>query len=154
MIACSAEMGAIIGGASGQQCKALYEYGYKLGMAFQIADDYLDTFGDEKVFGKPIGGDIVNGKKSWLTVRILEKTDDRDAFLDIFTRKAESKALKAGKIAAVRNAYVRGGVDTDAKDEIDRFTREALEAVQGVGLQEGALEALRRFADNLVGRTR
>ena len=111
-------------------------------------------FRSEKVFGKPIGGDIVNGKKSWLTVRILEKTDDRDAFLDIFTRKAESKALKAGKIAAVRNAYVRGGVDTDAKDEIDRFTREALEAVQGVGLQEGALEALRRFADNLVGRTR
>ena len=154
LIACSAEMGAIIGGASGQQCKALYEYGYKLGMAFQIADDYLDTFGDEKVFGKPIGGDIVNGKKSWLTVRTLEKTDDRDAFLDIFTRKAESKALKAGKIAAVRNAYVRGGVDTDAKDEIDRFTREALEAVQGVGLQEGALEVLRRFADNLVGRTR
>ena len=54
----------------------------------------------------------------------------------------------------MRNAYVRGGVDTDAKDEIDRFTREALEAVQGVGLQEGALEVLRRFADNLVGRTR
>ena len=79
LLACSAAMGAIIGGASEQESDALYNYGYELGMAFQVADDYLDAFGDEKVFGKPIGGDIVNGKKSWLTVRTLEKTADKAA---------------------------------------------------------------------------
>ena len=64
LIACAAKMGAILGGASDEEAGLLYNYGYALGLAFQVADDYLDAFGDEKVFGKPIGGDIVNGKKS------------------------------------------------------------------------------------------
>lgn len=154
LIACSAEMGAVIGRASESQCKALYEYGYKLGMAFQVADDYLDTFGDEKVFGKPIGGDIVNGKKSWLTVRTLETCADREAFLEVFGRKARTQAEKAAKIAEVRDIYVRNGVDTDAKSEIGRFTREALEAAEGAGLPEENLEMLGRFAAKLVGRAK
>ena len=88
LLACSAKMGAIIGGASETECNALYQYGYELGMAFQVADDYLDAFGDEKVFGKPIGGDIVNGKKSWLTVRTMEKTADKAGFLAAFSLPA------------------------------------------------------------------
>ena len=59
LIACAAKMGALIAGAPQKDCEALYRYGYELGMAFQVADDYLDAFGDEKVFGKPIGGDII-----------------------------------------------------------------------------------------------
>ena len=77
LIACAAKMGALIAGAPQKDCEALYRYGYELGMAFQVADDYLDAFGDEKVFGKPIGGDIIQRKKSWLTLRALEKTTDR-----------------------------------------------------------------------------
>ena len=76
LIACAAKTGALIGGASDKICDALYNYGYELGMAFQVADDYLDAFGDEKVFGKPIGGDIVNSKKSWLTVRAREQQEE------------------------------------------------------------------------------
>ena len=53
-----------------------YEYGYYLGLAFQVQDDYLDAFGNEAVFGKPIGGDILNSKKSWLTVQAMEKADE------------------------------------------------------------------------------
>ncbi|MBP5217525.1 MAG: polyprenyl synthetase family protein, partial [Bacteroidales bacterium] len=73
LIACSAKMGALIAGAPAKDCESLYDYGYNLGLAFQVADDYLDAFGDEKVFGKPIGGDILNEKKSWLTIRSCEK---------------------------------------------------------------------------------
>ena len=154
LLACSASMGALIGGASETDCEALYRYGYELGMAFQVADDYLDAFGDEKVFGKPIGGDIVNGKKSWLTVRTMEKTADKKAFLETFALPADTPEQKAAKIAAVRDIYLRDGVDADAKAEIVRFTGRAMNAVAGIGLGPVRQEVLRRFAERLVGRAR
>ena len=154
LIACSAKTGALIGRASDSLCDALYNYGYQLGMAFQIADDYLDAFGDEKVFGKPIGGDIVNSKKSWLTVRALEKSPDRKSFLEAFALPAESEAQKAAKIAAVKHHYVSLGVDRDAKDEILRFTGRAMKAVEGSGLTERQLEELDNFAEKLTGRAK
>jgi len=154
LLACSAAIGAMIGGASQDRCDALYQYGYELGMAFQIADDYLDAFGEEKVFGKPIGGDIINGKKSWLTVRTLEKTDDKEAFLAAFALPAEHQEQKQAKIAAVKDIYLRCGVDLDAKAEILRFTERAMQAVSGIGFGALKQETLRRFAEKLVGRAR
>ena len=154
LLACSAEMGALIGGASEAECEALYQYGYELGMAFQIADDYLDAFGDEKVFGKPIGGDIVNGKKSWLTVRTLEKTADKAAFQTAFALPADTPEQKAAKIAAVKEIYLRCGVDADAKAEIVRYTDRAMDAVAGAGFSPIRIESLHRFAEKLVGRAK
>jgi geranylgeranyl diphosphate synthase type II len=152
LLACSAGMGALIGGASKAECDALYQYGYELGMAFQVADDYLDAFGDEKVFGKPIGGDIVNGKKSWLTVRTLEKTPDKAGFLAAFAQLADTPEQKAAKIAAVKEIYLQNAVDADAKTEIVRFTERAMQAV--AGFSPLRLETLRRFAERLVGRAK
>ena len=154
LLACSAAMGALIGGASQAECDALYQYGYELGMAFQVADDSLDAFGDEKVFGKPIGGDIVNGKKSWLTVRTLEKTPDKAGFLAAFALPADTPEQKAAKIAAVKEIYLQNGVDADAKAEIVRFTERAMQAVSGVGFSPLKLETLHRFAERLVGRAK
>ena len=154
LLACSAAMGALIGGASESECEALYQYGYELGMAFQVADDYLDAFGDEKVFGKPIGGDIVNGKKSWLTVRTLEKTPDKAAFLAAFAQPADTPEQKAAKIAAVKEIYLQNGVDADAKAEIVRFTARAMDAVSGAGFSPLRIETLHRFAERLVGRAK
>ncbi|MBP5336989.1 MAG: polyprenyl synthetase family protein [Bacteroidales bacterium] len=154
LLACSAKMGAIIGGASETECDALYQYGYELGMAFQVADDYLDAFGDEKVFGKPIGGDIVNGKKSWLTVRTMEKTADKAGFLAAFSLPAETPEQRAAKIAAVKDIYLQCGVDRDAKDEIVRFTDCALKAVSELGFGPLKMEVLHRFAERLVGRAK
>ena len=154
LLACSAGMGALIGGASQAECDALYQYGYELGMAVQVADDYLDAFGDEKVFGKPIGGDIVNGKKSWLTVRTLEKTPDKAGFLQAFALPADTPEQKAAKIAAVKDIYLQNGVDEDAKAEIVRFTRRAMDAVSGAGFGPLRLGTLQRFAERLVGRAK
>ena len=154
LLACSAALGAIIGGASQAESDALYRYGYSLGMAFQVADDYLDAFGDEQVFGKPIGGDIVNGKKSWLTVRTMEKTVEKEAFLEAFALPSDTPEQRAAKIAAVKEIYLEYGVDQDAKDEIVRFTQEALEAVSDAGLGAVKVEALHRFAEKLVGRAK
>lgn len=154
LLACSAEMGAIIGGASEEVCKAIYNYGYELGMAFQVADDYLDAFGDEKVFGKPIGGDIVNGKKSWLTVRTLEKTDDKEGFLKAFGEIANDQESRDAKIEKVKKYYTDCAVDSDAKIEIAGFTWKALEAVSDIGLRPENIEMLRNFAEKLVGRAK
>ena len=154
LLACSAEMGAIIGGASEEVCKAIYNYGYELGMAFQVADDYLDAFGDEKVFGKPIGGDIVNGKKSWLTVRTLEKTDDKEGFLKAFNQLANDQDSREAKISKVKKYYTDCAVDSDAKIEIAGFTWKALEAVSDIGLMPENIEMLRNFAEKLVGRAK
>ena len=149
LIACSAKMGALIAGAPDKDCEALYRYGYELGMAFQVADDYLDAFGDEKVFGKPIGGDIVNKKKSWLTVRTLEKTSDKKAFLEAMELPADTPEQKAAKIAKVKAIYVACGVDKYAKAEIVRYSERAMEAVK-----DFQAEPLRDFAEKLVGRAK
>jgi len=154
LLACSAKMGAVIAGASQLECEALYNYGYELGMAFQVADDYLDAFGDEKVFGKPIGGDIINKKKSWLTVRSLEKTDERESFLEKFNSPAETPEEQKAKIASVKAEYTRLEVDKDAKREIVRFTERALGAVREAGFDEPTREGLAAFAENLVGRAK
>ena len=152
LLACSAEMGAIIAGASQEQCEALYRYGYELGMAFQVADDFLDAYGDEKVFGKPIGGDILNEKKSWLTIRAMEKTSDKAGFLKAFTVKAETPEEKAAKIASVRGIYDMLGVGEDARAEIAGYNSRALEAV--ASFSDAQKEVLGRFADSLVGRVK
>ena len=175
LIACSAKMGALIAGASKSDCEALYRYGYELGMAFQVADDYLDAFGDEKVFGKPIGGDIIQRKKSWLTLRALEKASDKqkllaalelqaesasgkpsdkEALLAALDLPAESAEQKSAKIAAVKAIYRELGVDSDAKTEIVRYSRRALDAVRELELSDQAHALLTEFAEKLVGRAK
>ena len=151
LIACSAKMGALIACAPEADCEALYNYGYELGMAFQVADDYLDAFGDEKVFGKPIGGDIINRKKSWLTVRTLEKTSDKKAFMEAMDIPSNTPEEKAAKIATVKAIYTENEVDKDAKAEIIRYSDRALDAVRGLSLP---LDALKDFAEKLVGRAK
>ena len=154
LIACAAKMGALIAGASETECEELYAYGYNLGLAFQVADDYLDAFGDEAVFGKPIGGDIVNNKKCWLTTHALEKAGEaREELLEALAMPAETEVERVMKIATVKDIYTDLSVDEDAKYEILRLNNLALEHAQKIcnGLR---YEQLHRFADKLVGRTK
>ena len=78
LLACSASLGAVLAGADQTICNGLYDFGYKLGIAFQIQDDLLDSFGDEKTFGKKIGGDILNNKKTWLLIKSRELAEEKD----------------------------------------------------------------------------
>ena len=128
-----------------QQC--LYGYGFDLGLAFQVADDYLDAYGDEKVFGKPIGGDIVNGKKSWLTVRAMEKGAKGIA------EALEADLSPAEKIATVMDLYDSVHVAEDARETVARFHEKALAAAEKV-TGFGGYAVLKRFADDLVDRVR
>lgn len=154
LLACSAKIGALIGGASETDADFLYEYGYQLGLAFQVADDYLDTYGDEKVFGKPIGGDIANNKKTWLITRALEKADDKDEVFEAMAMPVDTPEQRTAKFIAVKALYNRLGVDNDAKEEVSRLTTLAMDSALKVSVNSVRMEQLRRFADSLVARAK
>lgn len=165
LLACSAKLGALIAGADSRACDYLYKFGYSLGLAFQITDDYLDTFGDSRVFGKTIGGDIVNNKKSWLLTRALEKGDEMEksgvvsaaygkaALLNAMEMKTSNEAEKAAKINKVKDIYTTLGVDEDAKYEIIKQHAHAMDYAGMIGLSRIKYEMLHRYADRLLGRT-
>lgn len=152
LIACSAKMGALVAGAPDRDADLLYRFGYDLGLAFQIADDYLDTFGDKDVFGKAIGGDILNAKKTWLLTKAMEK--DADTVREAMTMPSGTPAADAAKIEAVTALYRDLGIDEDAKYEVIRYSGMAMGHVYEIGLSRVKTEMLSRYADKLVGRTK
>ena len=155
LIACSAKMGAIIGGASEQESQKLYEFGYNLGLAFQIADDWLDTYGDPAIFGKAIGGDIVNSKKTWLMTRAFEKAGQRRSeLLAAMSMPVVSEDDKWKKVEAVKNIYEDLGIGEEAKQEIIRLHAQAMEFVAELGLSAEGTSLLQNYASALIGRNK
>lgn len=154
LIACAAKMGALLAGASDKDCEALYDFGYQIGMAFQVADDYLDAYGDPSVFGKPIGGDIINGKKSWLTIRACDVSEDPEGFIKVFESQVTNDQEKLAKIESVKALYDKYGVSNDALSEIHRYHALARQALNGIDVDAQRLTLLYEFADSLVGRVK
>ena len=155
LIACAAKMGALIAGASEKDCELLYRYGYDLGLAFQIADDWLDTYADPEVFGKAIGGDIVNNKKSWLMTRAFEKIGDRRGeLLDAMAMPVSTEEEKEAKIAAVKAIYAELGVGEEAKKEIIRLHSQSLAHAAALNLQPESYRLLENYAQKLLGRSK
>ena len=151
LIACSAKMGGLIAGASAEEADLLYKFGYDLGLAFQIADDWLDTYGDPAVFGKAIGGDIVNNKKSWLLTRALEKAGT-ERLSGALAMPVSTDEEKEKKIAAVKTIYEDLGIEQEAQKEIMRFHNQAMGYVEKLNLGKIKSEMLHRYADMLLGR--
>ncbi|MBO4340146.1 MAG: polyprenyl synthetase family protein [Bacteroidales bacterium] len=151
LIACSAQMGALIAGAGKAAQHAIYDYGYYLGLAFQVADDYLDAYGDEKVFGKPIGGDILNCKKSWLTVKAAE--NGAKGLVQALNAPAVSYEEKAAKIARVKAIYDTVDIAEEARQTIGELSALAVQKAGGANLGPEGNEVLSSFAHSLVGRT-
>ncbi len=154
LLACSAGVGALIAGADEKTCDALYGFGWDLGMAFQVADDYLDAYADQAVFGKPVGGDILNEKKSWLTVRALEKCDDKAGLLQLLARPVGDESGKAAKIADVKAAYERLGVPGEALETIAAWHASAVAKIAPLNLGGVRMQLLERFVHSLIGRVK
>ena len=149
LLATALQIGAIIAGADEGQQRAVYEYGINLGLAFQIQDDLLDCFGDAATFGKPIGGDIVEGKKTFMLLTAYK--EGGDAFETQFT--ALRTAANQDKIRAVKELYERLRVRSCAEEEIVRLTNRALAQLAGVP-QNMETERLRQLAQQLMNRTK
>jgi geranylgeranyl diphosphate synthase type II len=156
LIACSAKMGALIAEAPQEKCDLLYRYGFDIGLAFQIADDWLDTYADPEVFGKAIGGDILNNKKSWLMTRAFEKADEeiRERMRKAMAMPVETEAEKEAKIAEVKDIYSILGVGEEARQEIVRLHSQAMEYVAQLDLAPEKAALLEDYAKKLIGRTK
>ena len=156
LIACAAKMGALIGGASAEEAELLYKFGYDIGLAFQITDDWLDTYGDPKVFGKAIGGDILNNKKTWLMIKAQNNASpaELNALAAAMDMPISTDAEKAAKIAAVKNLYAQLGVEQQAKEEIVRLHNQAMEYVDSLSMTAEKQDALRHYAETLLGRNK
>lgn len=156
LIACSAKLGALIAGASEDECNLLYKYGYDLGLAFQIADDWLDTYADPKVFGKAIGGDILNNKKNWLMTRAFEKASaqTRQELLSAMSMPIETEEQKSAKIKTVKDIYAELGLEEEAKQEIKRLHTQAMAHIDTLNLTEEKANTLRNYATTLLGRNK
>ena len=152
LIACSAQMGALLGGAEPDVARALYDFGYQLGIAFQITDDYLDTFGNEKVFGKKIGGDIVNNKKTWLLVECFHRASAEQKQRLERLMQMDGETHRAEKVEAVRNLYMEAGVKEAAEQEILVYHRKAMDALSGAGIEPERLAQIKLFAEELIHR--
>ena len=156
LIACAAKMGALIGEADERSCDLLYRYGYDLGLAFQVADDWLDTYGDPAVFGKAIGGDILNNKKSWLMTRAFEKASEevRSRLLEAMQMPIATDDEKAAKIAEVKAIYAELEVGDEAKEEIVRLHSQAMGHASTLDLEPESYALLENYAKKLLGRTK
>ena len=122
------KIGALLGGGSYKEVKALSNFGKSIGIAFQIQDDLLDIIGDEKEFGKSVGGDLVEGKKTYLFLKAFEtaKGEDKRKLQIVIDRKG----IKQNEILSYRLLYEKLGVIEDAKVEIKRYTTKALKSIQ------------------------
>jgi geranylgeranyl diphosphate synthase type II len=151
LIACSAKIGALIGGASEEEAQDLYDFGYQLGIAFQITDDYLDVYADPNVFGKNIGGDITNNKKSWLLVKTMkdaqgEDKEELNAILALSEEQAEEK------IARMKALYNKLDIAAAAEKEIDKYYSSALASLAKVEMDDDKRSMMEEFAHQIVKR--
>ena len=153
LLGSSLELGALVGGATEEQARALYEVGIQLGLAFQIQDDLLDVYGDEKTFGKPIGGDIINAKKTLLLLYTLEQLKDKE-LIRLHEILSFTSDERSHYIDEVRALYDQAGTRSYAESEIARLTEAAYQGLEGLPLSEEGRTLLLTLFHTLSGRTK
>ncbi len=148
LLGCACALGALMAGADRRTVDAMYGYGERLGLAFQLRDDYLDTYGDPIVFGKEIGGDIINDKKTWLLINALAE-DETGVMADEIARPSEP----AVKIERVRKVYDRLGLPGRCQSLIDTYVDAAIARLDSVKMTPVAKNFFVRLAEQSRSRT-
>ena len=145
------KLGAILGGASEEDAQNLYDFGIAIGIAFQLRDDYLDCYGDEKTFGKKIGGDILCGKRTFLLIQTLKKCG-------VSQRQTISQLLKntaiAGeeKIATIIDIYTQMDMPTVCNEAMEEYYAKAMASLAKINKTDEEKASFVEFAKNLMGR--
>ena len=147
LLGASAKIGAILGGASAKDADAMAEFGNMLGIAFQIQDDWLDTFGDPSTFGKPIGGDILNDKKTFLLVTALDSNSgDAEALRSALKLKGDMK------VKTVTRIFEKMGLSESTRKAVASYSSKAVGALKSTSMSDGAKEVFLAMTEKLTGR--
>ena len=149
LLACALKTGAILGGATAEDAQRLYDFGEKVGLAFQLQDDYLDVYGDPATFGKKIGGDICCNKKTFMLINaLLLATPAQRAALEAQLAAPASE----DKVQTVTALYDEIGIPALAQQRIDSYFTEGLAMLDAVALPDDRKQHLRAFVTTLMGR--
>ena len=151
LLGASMKMGAIVSQVSLQEQNSIYEFGRNLGMAFQIQDDFLDTFGEEEKFGKMIGGDILENKKTLLFIRAKELLSEKDSsrLIELYSTKSLDDH---SKINEVKELYNKCGIPEIMMKEIKQFTLTAFKMLENINISAEKKEFLINFGNSLMKR--
>jgi len=152
LVATAMKMGAIIAETSGENANLIYDFGLNLGLAFQLQDDYLDAFGDPKTFGKQVGGDIIENKKTYLYLKAIEFSSEKqkEQLLHYFSIQSEDNL---DKINSVKEIFNSTGASEATQIAIQNFTLNAFETLDKMNVSEDKKAILKAFGENLMGRS-
>ena len=151
LLAAALKIGAMLGGASDEDAQKLYDFGVKIGLAFQLQDDWLDVYGDPKVFGKNIGGDILCNKKTYMLITALEEANEEQrAVLESWL--AAHDYVPAEKIAAVTALYNEIGVGKRCQEKAEALNAEGFGILDSINLPEERKAVLREYACSMLNR--
>lgn len=152
LVAAAMKMGAIVADADPKDADAIYEFGRNLGIAFQLQDDFLDAFGNPETFGKQIGGDIIENKKTYLYLKALQGAtkDDKEGLLHLYSIKPEDSSTK---VEAVKTIFEESGAVEETGKAIKKYTQMAFRALDETKLPEQSKELLQQFGESLMERT-
>ncbi|PZX93864.1 polyprenyl synthetase family protein [Flavobacterium aquariorum] len=151
LVAAAMKMGAIIANTSEENANLIYDFGLNLGLAFQLQDDFLDAFGDPETFGKQVGGDIIENKKTYLYLKALEfSTPEKASELGkLFSLQLENNTEKIGTVKTIFN---ESGASKATQEAIKEYTFKAFETLEKMDIEFSKKEMLRTFGENLMGR--
>ncbi len=151
LIAAALKMGAIIADADEASQEAVYKYGMNLGIAFQLQDDYLDAFGDTERFGKQLGGDIIENKKTYLYLKAREMASsvEQRELSDLYALKPSKPDQK---VQIVRNIFINSGTVEETKAQINSYTVRAFEELEAIASYPDAIKTLTEFGNMLMKR--
>jgi geranylgeranyl diphosphate synthase type II len=151
LVAAALKMGAIIAQTNEKNANLIYDFGLNLGIAFQLQDDYLDTFGNPTTFGKQIGGDIIENKKTYLYLKALEvaNKEDQQKLQAFYTQKLDENEVK---IEQVTRVFDKNDLPKFIKAQIEAYTKKALETLKDLDTSNTNKEKLRKFGLMLMNR--
>ena len=151
LVAAAMKMGALVAETSVQNADLIYDFGLNLGLAFQLQDDYLDAFGDPKTFGKQVGGDIIENKKTYLYLKAMEfsTNEEKEQLLHLFSIHPTDNTDKIESVKAIFNS---SGASAATQQAIQDYTLKAFETLRNISIDNEKKDILRSFGENLMGR--
>jgi geranylgeranyl diphosphate synthase type II len=151
LVAAAMKMGAIVAETTEENKNLIYDFGLNLGLAFQLQDDYLDAFGNPETFGKQVGGDIIENKKTYLYLKAMEfaSANYKEQLLHLFSFQSSDNT---DKINSVKGIFNQTGASAATQKAIENYTFKALETLAKMNIGNDKKAILKAFAENLMSR--